>query len=138
MFLFFKGIDLGIKDSKQIKMNHTDAVREIVKIIPESQEDFKESYQTKTPFMVISIFTRQIKKLIKNHDQKILLKSITKMNQLYNKGDQALKNAIENIFIYSLDSLTFCCEPSYKDLIFSKMSPSLQNNYLRQVYKSGI
>ena len=119
-------------------MNHTDAVREIVKIIPESQEDFKESYQTKTPFMVISIFTKQIKKLIKNHDQKILLKSITKMNLLYSKGDQALKSAIENIFIYFLDSLTFCCEPSYKDLIFAKMSPSLQNNYLRQVYKSGI
>ncbi|MBD3904060.1 hypothetical protein NAL32_05575 [Chryseobacterium sp. Ch-15] len=119
-------------------MNHTDAVREIVKIIPESQEEFKESYKTKTPFMVISVFTKQIKKLIKNNDQKILMKSITKMNLLYNKGDQALKNAIENIFIYSLDSLTFCCEPGYKDLIFAKMSPSLQNNYLRQVYKSGI
>ena len=129
---------MALKIQNKLKMNHTDAVREIVKIIPESQEDFKESYQTKTPFMVISIFTKQIKKLIKNHDQKILLKSITKMNQLYKKGDQALKNAIENIFIYSLDSLTFCCEPSYKDLIFSKMSPGLQNNYLRQVYKSGI
>lgn len=119
-------------------MNHTDAVREIVKVIPESQEEFEEPYKTKTPFMVISVFTKQIKKLIKNHDQKILMKSITKMNLFYSKGDQALKNAIENIFVYSLDSLTFCCEPSYKDLIFAKMSPSLQNNYLRQVYKSGI
>lgn len=119
-------------------MNHTDAVREIIKLIPESQEEFKDSYKTKTPFMVISVFTKQIKKLIKDHDQKILMKSITKMNLLYNKGDQALKNAIENIFVYSLDSLTFCCEPSYKNLIFEKMSPTLQNNYLRQVYKSGI
>ncbi|MCD0457468.1 hypothetical protein LPB85_18675 [Chryseobacterium sp. LC2016-27] len=119
-------------------MNHTDAVREIIKLIPESQEEFKDPYKTKTPFMVISVFTKQIKKLIKDHDQKILMRSITKMNLLYSKGDQALKNAIENIFVYSLDSLTFCCEPSYKDLIFAKMSPTLQNNYLRQVYRSGI
>lgn len=138
MFYFVKGINLGISIQNNLKMNHTDAVREIVKIIPESEEEFKESYKTKTPFMVISVFTKQIKKLIKNHDQKILMKSIAKMNKLYNKGDQALKNAIENIFIYSLDSLTFCCEPAYKELIFAKMSPGLQNNYLRQVYKSGI
>ncbi|REC54387.1 hypothetical protein DRF62_09885 [Chryseobacterium piscium] len=138
MFAFLKGTNLGISTQNNLKMNHTDAVREIVKVIPESQEEFEESYKTKTPFMVISVFTKQIKKLIKDHDQKILMKSITKMNLFYSKGDQALKNAIENIFVYSLDSLTFCCEPSYKDLIFAKMSPSLQNNYLRQVYKSGI
>ncbi|MDH6210272.1 hypothetical protein M2254_001856 [Chryseobacterium sp. BIGb0186] len=138
LFVFFKGINLGISIQNNLKMNHTDAVREIIKLIPESQEEFKDSYKTKTPFMVISVFTKQIKKLIKDHDQKILMKSIIKMNLLYSKGDQALKNAIENIFVYSLDSLTFCCEPSYKDLIFAKMSPTLQNNYLRQVYKSGI
>lgn len=66
------------------------------------------------------------------------MKSIGKMNKLYSKGDLALKNAIENVFVYSLDSLTFCSEPRYKDLIFAKMSPGLQNNYLRQVYKSRI
>lgn len=138
VFVSFKGINLGISIQNNLKMNHTDAVREIIKLIPESQEEFKDSYKTKTPFMVISVFTKQIKKLIKDHDQKILMKSIIKMNLLYSKGDQALKNAIENIFVYSLDSLTFCCEPSYKNLIFEKMSPTLQNNYLRQVYKSGI
>ena len=47
-------------------MNHTDAVREIIKLIPESQEEFEEPYKTKTPFMVISVFTKQIKKLIYN------------------------------------------------------------------------
>lgn len=137
-FISFDGINLGIRTQNNLKMNHTDAVREIVKIIPESQEEFQDFYKTKTPFMVISVFTGQIKKLIRNHDQKILIKSITKMNKLYNKGDQALKNAIENIFVYSLDSLTFCCEPGYKELIFAKMSPGLQDNYFRQVYKSGI
>ena len=119
-------------------MNHTDAVTEIIKTIPETQEDFKESYKTNSPFMVISVFTKQIKRLIKENDQKILVKSIRKMNKLYSTGDAALKNAIENIFVYSLDSFTFCCEPTYKKMIFSKMSTRLQENYFHQVYKSGI
>lgn len=119
-------------------MNHTDAVTEIIKTIPETQEDFKESYKTNSPFMVISVFTKQIKRLIKENDQKILIKSILKMNKLYSKGDAALKNAIENIFVYSLDSFTFCSEPTYKKMIFSKMSTRLQENYFHQVYKSGI
>lgn len=52
-------------------MNHTDAVTEIIKTIPETKEDFKESYKTNSPFMVISVFTKQIKRLIKENDQKI-------------------------------------------------------------------
>lgn len=119
-------------------MNHTEAIREIVEIIPETQEEFNESYKTTSPYMVINVFTKQIKNLIKNNDQKVLKKCIQKMNKLYNKGDQKLKGAIENIFVYSIDSFTFCCEPAYKKMIFDKMSVSLQNNYLHQVYKSGI
>jgi predicted metallopeptidase len=119
-------------------MNHTEAVTEIIETIPETKEDFKETYKTNSPFMVISVFTKQIKRLIKENDRKILIKSILKMNKLYGKGDAALKNAIENIFVYSLDSFTFCCEPTYKKMIFSKMSTRLQENYFHQVYKSGI
>ncbi|AZB29430.1 hypothetical protein EB354_09285 [Chryseobacterium balustinum] len=96
-----KGTNLGISTQNNLKMNHTDAVREIVKVIPESQEEFEESYKTKTPFMVISVFTKQIKKLIKDHDQKILMKSITKMNLFYSKGDRALKT-LSKIFLFIL------------------------------------
>ena len=134
----FWGTNLGIRDSKQTKMNHTEAIREIVEVIPETQEEFDESYKTASSYMVINVFTKQIKKLIKNNDQKILKKCIRKMNKLYSKGDQKLQGAIENVFVYSIDSFTFCCEPAYKKMIFDKMSVSLQNNYLHQVYKSGI
>jgi len=119
-------------------MNHTDAVAEIIETIPETKEDFKEFYKTNSSFMVINVFTRQIKRLIKENDRKILMRSILKMNSFYSKGDAALKNAIENIFIYSLDSFMFCCEPTFKKMIFDRLSPPLQENYLHQVYKSGI
>jgi len=60
------------------------------------------------------------------------------MNEIYRKGDQTMKNAVESIFIYSLDRITFNCENAYKNLIFEKIPLGLQKAYLRQVYKSGL
>lgn len=119
-------------------MNYTEAIKEIVEVIPETELEFNESGKVATPYKVISVFTGQIRNLINSNDRITLMKCLRKMNRLYSKGDQKLKNAIENTFIYSLDSFTFCCEPAYKKMIFSRMSLSLQNNYLHQVYKSGI
>ncbi|WP_312390069.1 hypothetical protein [Chryseobacterium sp.] len=119
-------------------MNHTDAIAEIMEVIPQFQEEFKEKYRTNNSFMVISTFTKQIKTLVKENNQKLLKNSIEKMNQLYEKGDTALKNAIENIFIFSLDSLTFSCDTNCRKLVFEGISTSLRKKYFSQVYKSGI
>jgi len=119
-------------------MNHTEAIQEIIKVVPESEEDFKETYKTKNSFMVINVFTKQIQKLIQRKDKIVLINCLNKMNEIYRKGDQTLKNAVESIFIYSLDSLTFSCDRAYKNLIFEKIPLGLQKAYLRQVYKSGL
>ncbi|WP_028122546.1 DUF7674 family protein [Epilithonimonas tenax] len=119
-------------------MNHTEAIQEIIKVVPESKEEFDEVYKTKNSFMVINVFTRQIRNLIRRGETSILITSFEKMNELYQKGDQALKNAVENVFVYSLDSLTFSCNHTYKNLIFSKMPTGLYQAYLRQIYKSGL
>jgi len=123
---------------KTNSMNHTDAIAEIMEVIPQFQEEFKEKYRTNNSFMVISTFTKQIKTLVKENNQKLLKNSIEKMNQLYEKGDTALKNAIENIFIFSLDSLTFSCDTNCRKLVFEGISTSLRKKYFSQVYKSGI
>ena len=119
-------------------MNHTEAILEIIEVIPEYKTEFEEVYKTKNPFMVINVFTRQIRNLIKKSETKKLVSSLQKMDELYQKGDLALKNAVENVFVYSLDSLTFSCKPSYKNLIFSRIPSGLHQVYLHQVYKSGL
>lgn len=123
---------------KTNSMNHTDAIAEIIEAIPQFQEEFQEKYRTNNSFMVISTFTKQIKILVKENNQKLLRNSIEKMNQLYEKGDTALKNAIENIFVFSLDSLTFSCDTNCRKLVFESISTSLSKKYFSQVYKSGI
>jgi len=119
-------------------MNHIEAIQEIIKVVPESKEEFKEVYKTKNSFMVINVFTRQIRSLIREKKTKILVKSLHTMNDLYQKGDKSLKNAVDNIFLYSLDSLTFSCNQNYRNLIFTNIPTGLQQAYLHQVYKSGI
>lgn len=113
-------------------------MQEIIKVAPETAEDFKENYKTQNSFMVINVFTKQIQKLIGKKDNKILINCLNKMNEIYRKGDQTLKNAVESIFIYSLDRITFSCDNGYKNLIFEKIPLGLQKAYLRQVYESGL
>jgi len=110
---------LAYRNQNKTIMNHIEAIQEIIKVAPESEEEFKEPYKTKNPFMVINVFTRQIRKRIYKRDHKSIIGCLHKMNELYKKGDQALKNAVESVFIYSLDSLTMRCDTAYRNLIFS-------------------
>lgn len=119
-------------------MNHTEAIKEIIRVAPDATQEFEETYKTQNSFMVINVFTKQIQKLILKKDKKVLIQCLNKMNEIYRKGDQTLKNAVESIFIYSLDRITFNCENAYKNLIFEKIPLGLQKAYLRQVYKSGL
>lgn len=119
-------------------MNYKEAVSEIVKVIPQSKKDFSETYISNNPYMVINTFLRYIKKSIQENNNEVIQQYFQKMNDLYEKGDAALKNAVENVFIYSLDSLTFSCKAVRRQEIFSMLSLSLNKKYLHQVYKSGL
>lgn len=132
-----KGTDLGITSQKKI-MNYQDAIAEINLALPSCREEFKETYKANNSFMVISTFTRQIRNAIQDQNQKILTNALQKMNELYDKGDTALKNAIENVFIYALDSMTFSCGIERRTLVFSQLSSGLNSKYLQQVYKTGL
>lgn len=118
-------------------MDHTEAIQEIIKVLPETNQEFNEMYKTKTSFMVINVFTKQIKQIIIKKDSEVLSTCLQKMNDLYLKGDQALRNAVETVFVFSLDSLTFCCDKNYRQIIFNQLPTELHNAYVHQVYTSG-
>ncbi|MEC3874339.1 DUF7674 family protein [Chryseobacterium salviniae] len=119
-------------------MNYQDAIAEINLALPSCENAFKEAYKANNSFMVISTFTRQIRNLIQDQNQRILKDALQKMNELYDKGDTALKNAIENVFVYALDSMTFSCGSERRKLVFSLLSAGLNTKYLQQVYKTGL
>ncbi|AZA48920.1 hypothetical protein EG346_12370 [Chryseobacterium carnipullorum] len=118
-------------------MNYSEAVREIAEVIP----DFENELTTTTPqnsYSVIRTFTERIKGMIRQNDRNVLFKSLHKMDKIYTNGDLALKNAVEGIFIYSLDNFTAFCSGEYRKVIFSHISKDLQQTYSRQIYNHGI
>ncbi|WP_454059293.1 DUF7674 family protein [Elizabethkingia ursingii] len=115
-------------------MNHLEATQEITAIIPEIKNELSDQNTSG----IIQVFTDKIREMIRKNENRLLFKSLEKMDHIYKKGDIALKNAVENIFIYSLDYLTASCNKGYRRVIFCNISPDLQKIYFRQIYKPGM
>lgn len=117
-------------------MNYSEAVQEITEIIPDFENEMAEA-APQNSYSVIRIFTERIKGMIRQNDRNILFKSLYKMGRIYTDGDIALKNAIEGVFIYSLDNVTAFCTGEYRKIIFSHLSKELQQSHCRQIYCHG-
>lgn len=118
-------------------MNYSEAVREITEVIPDFENDLTQT-PSQNSYSVIRSFTERIKSMIRQNDRNILFKSLQKMDKIYIHGDTTLKNAVEGIFIYSLDNFTAFCSGEYRKVIFSHISKDLQQTYSRQIYNHGI
>ncbi|MBL1219922.1 hypothetical protein JET18_03680 [Chryseobacterium sp. L7] len=117
-------------------MNYSEAVQEITEIIPDFESDLTKD-ASQNSYLVIRTFTDRIKSMVRQNDRNILFKSLLKMDKIYTDGDIALKNAVEGVFIYSLDNFTAFCTGEYRKVIFSHLSKELQQSYSRQIYSHG-
>lgn len=118
-------------------MNYLQATQEIAVAIPEICNDLKEK-KIQNSYHIIGFLTDKVKTMIRQNDISCLFKCIGKINELYNNGDIMIKNAIENSFVFSLDSSTAFCGKEYRDQIFNHLSPALQKVYARQIYSHSI
>ncbi|UWX60856.1 hypothetical protein N0B40_00995 [Chryseobacterium oranimense] len=117
-------------------MNYSEAVQEITEVIPDFDNELTKD-SPRNPYSVIRNFTERIKSMVRQNDRNILFKSLQKMDKIYTNGDIDLKNAVEGIFVYSLDNFTVFCSSEYKKMIFSHFSKELQQIYSRQIYSHG-
>ncbi len=118
-------------------MNYLQATQEITVSIPEICDGLNET-RIQNSYHLIEFLTDKMKNMIRQHNTGCLFKCLEKMDELYREGDAMVKNAIENSFIYSLDSCTSCCGKEYRDAIFNRLSPELQKVYARQIYSHSI
>jgi len=118
-------------------MNYSDAAQEIKEILPDFENQLA-GFMPQNSHSVIRTFTECIKNMIRQDDRNLLPECLRKMSRIYSDGDASLKNAVENIFIYSLDNFTAFCTGEYRKVIFSHISQDLQKCYTRQIYSHGI
>ncbi|MCS3531846.1 hypothetical protein [Chryseobacterium sp. JUb7] len=117
-------------------MNYLEAVQEISDVVPDIQNELTEN-KTQNSYYVIQTFTNCIKNMIRQNDRNVLFKSLDKMGKIYKNGDQLLKNAVENTFIYSLDGVMVFCSQEFRKVIFSHLSEDLLKIYAKQIYTHG-
>lgn len=125
---------------KQIntKMNQYEMADEIATEIPEVKTEIARIINLKNPFALIRIITRHTRKMVEQHNELMTEKCMKLIDKIYTKGDLIIKNAIENVFIFSLDSITTSCTSTERKQILSKVPVGLYNAYVNQVYRSGI
>lgn len=118
-------------------MNYLQATQEITVAIPEICSDLQET-RIQNSYHIIGFLTDKVKTMIRQNNTSCLFKCLGKMNELYSEGDKMIRNAIENSFVYSLDSCTAFCAQEYRDRIFSHLSAELPKVYVRQIYSHNI
>jgi len=138
-FLFCWNADCHLSANQIYKeMNKYEAADEIATLIPAAQDEIFKAVAIKHPYLLIGVFTVHIQRLIEAHNQAMVERCFRIMEKIHYKGDNLLKVAVENIFVFSLDRIVASCNASEKKLLMSKIPIGLYTAYVNQIYKSGI
>ena len=99
-----------------------------------------EIYRTNIPttaYQSIQILTDFTKRMALEHEFKMVGKCMDLMEKLYDKGNTLVRNAVENVFIFSFSTLMCNCNVIEWRLIQSCMPAGLYSLYIRQVQRSN-
>jgi len=119
-------------------MNQYEVADEIAAEIPEVKPEISKIINLRNPFALVRIITRHTRKMVEQHNDAMIEKCMKLIDKIYTKGDIMIKNAIENIFIFSLDSIVFSCKANERKQVLSKVPIGLYTAYIKQIYKSGM
>ena len=75
---------------------------------------------------------------MKQHDIQKVKKCFTIAEDIYAKGNAMVRDAIENVFVYSFSSLLNLCSKDEKKQVHGLMPLYLHTAYVQQVLKPGI
>ncbi len=119
-------------------MNQYEVADEVAMIVPGATPDLCEAMKTKNPFKTIRIFSRYFKTIVDAHNLPVAEKCLRVIGRIYDKGDAVVKNAVETVFIFSLDLITTSCSAAERNQIMSKLPIQVFTAYYRQVYKTAL
>ena len=89
------------------------------------------------PYKSIQCLADFTLKIAHQHNIKMLKRCFIAAERLYTKGNELIKNAINNVFIYSFSMLfSECANRQEKIKVQSMMPPYLFSAYVQQILKS--
>lgn len=104
--------------------------------LPQIGGDLTGRRTSLTVYQSIQVLTDYTKRMALSHDFKMVAKCMAIVTKLYRKGDSLVRNAIENVFIYSFSSMMSTCNTVEWRITQSYMPAELYAVFIEQVLKS--
>jgi hypothetical protein len=104
--------------------------------MPEVKRDLSTGRNLPTVYTAIQALTDYSRRMAFQHDFIGLQNCMTLVQHIYQRGNTAVQNAIENIFIFAFSSILPRCNQVEWRLVQSCMPPELYTIYVRQIMRS--
>jgi len=103
--------------------------------LPQVKNDLS-SASPMTIYQSVQVLTDYTKRMAIEHDFKMVEKCMSLVAALYLKGNSLVKNAVENVFIFSFSSIMSRCNIVEWRIVQSYMPSDLYALYVQQVLRS--
>lgn len=125
-------------EQKKIKMiNRYKIPAVIIQEIPEIEPELKATFPSLNIFKTIGCLAGYTKKCVREHNIKSVGKALKIAEHIYDKGDQEVRNAVENVFVFSFTSMFSMCNKDEQIELHSLMPLHLYSAYILQTYRSN-
>ena len=106
--------------------------------LPAIKEEFKDNPVLGNVNAAMQVLVKYTRKMINLHDLPAVASCMRLADKIYDKGNSLVKNAVENVFVYSFSGLRSCCNSSEWKTVQSKIPMTLYSLYVKQIYRSGL
>lgn len=104
--------------------------------LPEIAKDLKNIKPTINVFKCLECLANFTRNKVVKHDFISVKKCFSTIDTIYNQGNNSVKSAIENVYVFSLSFIMLGCQREERRQIQSLMPLTLHTAYVNQILKS--
>lgn len=117
-------------------INQTEATGYLLHDLPELKDEFTGKEQPGSIYKTLQAFIRLTCRKVKEHNYQAAKQCFHLADQLYMQGNFMVRGAVENIFVFSLDSIFRQAREEHME-VRGLVPGSLYSAYMRQVMYAG-
>ena len=122
---------------KNDMINQYEAATYLLDELPEIKQDLKSISPTLNIFKTIQCLTDYTRVKVMQHNLRVVKKCFAIADNIYATGNALVKDAIENVFVYSFSALLNLGSRAEKRALQALMPICLHTVYVQQILKSG-
>jgi hypothetical protein len=106
--------------------------------LPQIKNDLHRPGAAENIYQSIQVLTDYTKRMAIEHNFKMVEKCMGLVGRIYETGNTLVRNAVENVFVFSFSSIMCLCNIAEWRIVQSYMPAGLYSVYVQQVIRSKI